>query len=77
MPSISDQAQKISCENGMDYFHTQQPNPNNLIGAVVGGPDQNDGYPDARDDYSHSEPTTYTNAALVGSLAFLSSLHSN
>lgn len=77
IPSMRDHPQKIFCENGMDYFHTQNPNPNKLIGAVVGGPDQNDGYPDGRDDYSHSEPATYTNAALVGSLAYLTTFDSH
>lgn len=41
------------------------------MGAVVGGPDQQDQFPDQRSDYDHSEPATYTNAPLVGALAYL------
>lgn len=77
IPSVRVHLQKIGCEDGFDYFHTQDPNPNDLVGAIVGGPSQSDGYPDARDDYSHSEPATYINGALVGSLAYLSSVYPN
>jgi hypothetical protein len=42
-----------------------------LVGAVVGGPDGGDAYTDSRDNYAQAEPSTYTNAPLVGALAFL------
>ncbi|GKD89483.1 endoglucanase 3, partial [Tanacetum coccineum] len=35
---------------------------NHTNGAIVGGPNNNDFYPDECKDYIHSEPTTYTNA---------------
>ncbi|RZC92753.1 hypothetical protein C5167_007813 [Papaver somniferum] len=61
---------KIGCNEGMsNWFSTSNPNPNNHIGAIVGGPDSNDEFKDMRSDYSHSEPTTYMNAAVVGSVA--------
>ncbi|ERN03164.1 hypothetical protein AMTR_s00003p00122090 [Amborella trichopoda] len=47
------------------------PNPNQLVGAVVGGPDLHDRFPDLRSDYEQSEPATYINAPLVGALAYL------
>ncbi|MED6217461.1 hypothetical protein PIB30_017900 [Stylosanthes scabra] len=46
------------------------PNPNVLEGAVV-SPDRNDNYVDRRDDFQLAEPTTVTNAPLLGVLAFL------
>ncbi|KAL1542750.1 Beta-glucosidase cel3A [Salvia divinorum] len=70
LPSIAVHSQEMGCESGFQpYYYGSSPNPNTLTGAVVGGPDQNDFFPDERGDYSHSEPTTYTNAALVGCLA--------
>lgn len=47
------------------------PDPNILVGAIVGGPNEHDQFPDERSDYEHSEPATYTNAPLVGTLAYL------
>lgn len=52
-------------------MNSESPNPNTLVGAVVGGPDLNDRFPDERSDYEQSEPATYINAPLVGSLAYL------
>ncbi|XP_068647567.1 endoglucanase 3 [Aristolochia californica] len=72
LPSKSDHPQTIGCDGGFQpFFYSSNPNPNILIGAVVGGPDQNDQYSDERTDYSQSEPATYINAALVGPLAYL------
>ncbi|KAI6696211.1 hypothetical protein NL676_016330 [Syzygium grande] len=48
----------------------QQPESDQLTGAVVGGPDIEDRYNDSRAHFVHSEPTTYINAPLVGVLAF-------
>ncbi|KAJ8625345.1 hypothetical protein MRB53_033875 [Persea americana] len=71
LPSVADHPNAIGCDGGFQpYFYTSNPNPNILIGAVVGGPDQNDGFSDERTDYSHSEPATYINAAIVGPLAY-------
>ncbi|GMY07781.1 endoglucanase 4-like isoform X1 [Fagus crenata] len=68
--------QPIDCKNGSSYFSSNNPNPNMLIGAVVGGPDIKDSYSDSRADFVQSEPTTYINAPLVGLLAYFNT-HSN
>ncbi|KAE8022240.1 hypothetical protein FH972_008056 [Carpinus fangiana] len=71
LPSVTSHPDTITCDGGFDPFlHSSNPNPNILTGAIVGGPNDNDGFPDDRTDYSHSEPTTYINAAIVGPLAY-------
>lgn len=71
LPSISSHPAKIECGSGFSIMHSDIPNPNTLIGAVVGGPDEHDHFPDIRSDYFQSEPATYINAPLVGSLSYL------
>ena len=71
LPSIASHPGKIQCTAGFSVMSSAAPNPNLLIGAVVGGPDKNDRFPDQRSDYEQSEPATYMNAPLVGSLAYL------
>ncbi|KAH6755490.1 glycosyl hydrolase 9B13 [Perilla frutescens var. hirtella] len=71
LPSISAHPSKIQCSSGFTVMNSQSPNPNVLTGAIVGGPDQNDRFPDQRSDYEQSEPATYINAPLVGALAYL------
>ncbi|KAI9081553.1 hypothetical protein K1719_036439 [Acacia pycnantha] len=73
LPSLQNQPEHISCKGGSPYYETQNPNPNLLVGAVVGGPDFTDSYSDSRPDFPHSEPTTYINAPLVGALAYFKS----
>ncbi|KAB2072873.1 hypothetical protein ES319_A07G046800v1 [Gossypium barbadense] len=73
LPSITLHPQHIDCTGGATYFYTNNPNPNLLTGAVVGGPDIKDSYADSRADFAHSEPTTYINAPLVGLLAYFKS----
>ncbi|MED6220256.1 hypothetical protein PIB30_043213 [Stylosanthes scabra] len=73
LPSMDMQRGHIDCKGGSSYFQTQNPNPNVLLGAVVGGPDINDFYADSRSDFVHSEPTTYINAPFVGALAYFKS----
>ena len=71
LPSLTSHPQAIGCDGGFQpFFYSANPNPNILTGAIVGGPNQNDGYPDQRSDYSHSEPATYINAAMVGPLSY-------
>ncbi|KAF5792215.1 putative cellulase [Helianthus annuus] len=73
LPSKTTHPQSFGCEGGFQpFYYTSNPNPNILVGAIVGGPNNNDFYPDERTDYSHSEPATYINGAIVGPLAFLS-----
>ncbi|XP_058188131.1 endoglucanase 17 [Rhododendron vialii] len=71
LPCIAAHPAKIQCSSGFSIMNSQSPNPNILVGAVVGGPDQHDHFPDRRSDYEQSEPATYINAPLVGSLAYL------
>ncbi|XP_028797241.1 endoglucanase 4-like [Neltuma alba] len=73
LPSLDTQPNHITCKGGSSYFETQNPNPNLLVGAVVGGPDFTDSYSDSRLHFIHSEPTTYVNAPLVGALAYFKS----
>lgn len=47
------------------YLYSSSPNPNLLIGAVVGGPDNRDAFADDRNNYHQSEPATYINAPFV------------
>ncbi|CAI9096049.1 OLC1v1032116C3 [Oldenlandia corymbosa var. corymbosa] len=72
LPSIQAHPAHIGCKEGSRYFLSPNPNPNRLIGAVVGGPNTTDAFPDARPFFQESEPTTYVNAPLVGLLAFFS-----
>ncbi|GAV76134.1 Glyco_hydro_9 domain-containing protein [Cephalotus follicularis] len=72
IPSIHAHPNKVGCNDGYSsYYTSSNPNPNTHMGSIVGGPDINDHFNDLRSDYSHSEPTTYMNAAFVGSVAAL------
>ncbi|KAI4318689.1 hypothetical protein MLD38_032363 [Melastoma candidum] len=70
LPSIKDHPQFIACKEGSVYFNTTDPNPNLLVGAIVGGPEEDDKYEDDRADFRKSEPTTYINAAFVGAFSY-------
>ncbi|KAJ4837631.1 Esterase/lipase/thioesterase [Turnera subulata] len=72
IPSIHAHPDHISCNDGFQYFHSGSPNPNVLVGAIVGGPDNRDNFGDDRHNYVQSEPATYINAPFVGALAFFS-----
>ncbi|EXC34348.1 hypothetical protein L484_006703 [Morus notabilis] len=70
IPSIRVHPTKVGCNEGQNlYFSSTKPNPNIHVGALVGGPNSNDQFNDVRSDYSHLEPTSYINAAFVGSVA--------
>ena len=70
--SIKKDNKLVTCHDGFNiWYSSSSPNPNVLVGAVVGGPDENDGYSDSRSDYQRGEPTTVTPAPLVGVLAQL------
>ncbi|KAK4435406.1 Endoglucanase [Sesamum alatum] len=72
LPSIHTTPAKIGCNDAYStWYSSSKPNPNTHVGAIVGGPDSNDHFTDSRSDFSHSEPTTYMNAAFVGSVAAL------
>ncbi|KAF1001784.1 endoglucanase 16-like [Apium graveolens] len=54
-----------------DWFNPNKPNPNELTGAFVGGPDKTDNFQDLRSASSYTEPVTYCNSLAVGVLAKL------
>ncbi|XP_010271277.1 PREDICTED: endoglucanase 8-like [Nelumbo nucifera] len=72
LPSVRAHPARIGCKAGSRYFLSPNPNPNVLVGAVVGGPNSSDAFPDSRPFFQESEPTTYINAPLVGLLAYFS-----
>ncbi|KAI5595370.1 hypothetical protein BDE02_03G134200 [Populus trichocarpa] len=72
VPSIHAHPNRISCNDGFQYLYSSSPNPNVLVGAIVGGPDNRDHFADDRNSYQQSEPATYINAPFVGALAFFS-----
>ncbi|OMP02813.1 Glycoside hydrolase, family 9 [Corchorus olitorius] len=72
VPSVHAHPDKITCNNGFQYLYSSSPNPNVLVGAIVGGPDSRDNFADDRNNYQQSEPATYINAPFVGALAFFS-----
>nr|QCQ73712.1 endo-(1,4)-beta-D-glucanase [Litchi chinensis] len=72
LPSVQAHPAHIGCKAGSRFFLSPNPNPNLLAGAVVGGPNVTDAFPDSRPFFQESEPTTYINAPLVGLLAFFS-----
>ncbi|GAB2267653.1 hypothetical protein Dimus_002636 [Dionaea muscipula] len=70
-PSIKVHPKFIGCQEGYtSYFDSPMPNMNLLVGAIVGGPAENDVYDDSRVAFNQSEPTTYINAPFVGVLAY-------
>ncbi|KAL2518804.1 Endoglucanase 8 [Abeliophyllum distichum] len=72
LPSVAAHPARIGCKAGSRYYLSPNPNPNILVGAVVGGPNSSDSFPDSRPFFQESEPTTYINAPLVGLLAYFS-----
>ncbi|GAV72172.1 Glyco_hydro_9 domain-containing protein [Cephalotus follicularis] len=65
----------IGCTQGYDNWYSgSDPNPNVLVGALVGGPDYQDNFMDQRSNYVQTEACTYNTAPLVGVFAKLSQL---
>ncbi len=54
-----------------DEYYNPGANYQTLNGALVGGPDINDYYNDARDDYRSNEVATDYNAGFQGAIAYL------
>ena len=71
LPSIAAHPEKIQCQQGWEYYNSNNPNTNVASGAIIGGPDQNDNLNDVRSNYAQMEPTLYINAPMVGVLAVL------
>ncbi|MBA0584986.1 hypothetical protein Gorai_015779, partial [Gossypium raimondii] len=62
----------INC--GMSFarwFNKNSPNPNELTGAILGGPDKQDKFSDLRWTSIYTEPCTYVNSLAVAGLAKL------
>ncbi|KAK4759310.1 hypothetical protein SAY87_022441 [Trapa incisa] len=65
----------VSCPMSfVNWFTKNTPNPNELTGAILGGPDRYDQFTDKRWTSSMTEPCTYINSMAVGPLAKLASL---
>ncbi|XP_076895707.1 endoglucanase 12-like [Bidens hawaiensis] len=62
---------KYSCQGGFQWLSSGKPNPHNITGAMVGGPDRFDKFKDVRANYSYTEPTLAGNAGLVVALVSL------
>ncbi|KAI5056589.1 hypothetical protein GOP47_0028407 [Adiantum capillus-veneris] len=64
--------QTVACAEGFHLWYARNAtNPNEAVGAIVGGPDQHDAFRDLRSNSEQLEPTTYTNALFTGVLARL------
>ncbi|XP_027101547.1 endoglucanase 1-like [Coffea arabica] len=72
VPSVHAHPGRVSCSDGFQYLYSRLPNPNILVGAILGGPDSRDNFADDRNNYQQSEPATYINAPFVGAVAFFS-----
>ncbi|KDP28223.1 hypothetical protein JCGZ_13994 [Jatropha curcas] len=70
--SIPNDKVKYGCEGGWKWRNTRRPNPNIIVGAMVGGPDQRDDFQDIRSNYNYTESTIAGNAGLVAALVALS-----
>ncbi|XP_059661919.1 endoglucanase 11-like [Cornus florida] len=65
----------IGCTQGYDNWYSRlEPNPNVVVGALVGGPDCQDNFSDERGNYMQTEACTYNTAPLVGVFAKLNQL---
>ena len=66
----------IGCTQGYDNWYSRDaPNPNVVVGALVGGPDCQDHFSDERGNFMQTEACTYNTAPLVGVLARLNQLY--
>ncbi|KAF5200715.1 Endoglucanase [Thalictrum thalictroides] len=63
--------QQHSCVEGDKWLSSKDPNPNVLIGGMVGGPDKDDNFIDSRENPVFTEPTISGNAGLVAALIAL------
>ncbi|KAF9587080.1 hypothetical protein IFM89_039700 [Coptis chinensis] len=71
-PSGKTKVEKVyTCHGGWAWFNSTKPNPNEITGAMVGGPYKSDKFKDDRKDYGHTEPTLAGNAGLVAALVSL------
>ncbi|XVF73896.1 hypothetical protein PTKIN_Ptkin13bG0017400 [Pterospermum kingtungense] len=59
------------CTDGFKWLDSTEPNPNEAVGALVGGPFLNETFIDSRNNSMQAEPTTYNTAVIVGLLSSL------
>lgn len=65
----------VGCTQGYDnWYGRPDPNPNVLVGALVGGPDGEDYFEDRRGNFVQTEACTYNTAPLVGVFAKLNAV---
>ncbi|TVU15388.1 hypothetical protein EJB05_38907, partial [Eragrostis curvula] len=64
---------KYTCTGGRRWLDSKKADPNVLTGAMVGGPDKDDGFQDVRANHAQAEPTLVGNAALVAALVAVTS----
>ncbi|XP_051139484.1 endoglucanase 25-like [Andrographis paniculata] len=69
--SIPWDEKKRSCSEGGQYLNSKYKNPNDLVGAMVGGPDKNDVFLDDRNRPWFTQPSISSNAGLVSALVAL------
>ncbi|GJU91340.1 endoglucanase 12-like protein [Tanacetum coccineum] len=67
--SIPNNDIKFSCKGGFQWMSSSEPNPNTIMGAMVGG--LFDIFLDERSNSSYTEPTLVGNAGLVAALVSL------
>ncbi|GAB4842799.1 hypothetical protein Ancab_012777 [Ancistrocladus abbreviatus] len=72
--SVSILRTPVGCTEGFEmWYNRPQANPNVIHGALVGGPNNYDGFIDDRSNYEQTEPTLSGTAPLVGLFAKLTS----
>ena len=71
--SIPNDHKNYSCTGGWKWRDSPNRNPNNITGAMVGGPNRFDQFQDSRKNYNYTEPTLAGNAGLVAALISLTS----
>ncbi|XP_025604005.1 endoglucanase 25-like [Arachis hypogaea] len=69
---MSEKGKKYGCGGGWKWRDRRKPNPNVIVGAMVGGPDKLDGFNDLRSNYNYTEPSLAGNSGLVAALVALS-----
>jgi hypothetical protein len=70
--SLPSNVNSRGCTTGLKYLQTSSPNPHELAGAMVGGPDAQDRFSDVRSNYNFTEPTIVGTALLAAALVSLS-----
>lgn len=69
---LSEVKQPVNCPMSFVYWYNKDvANPNELTGAILGGPDKKDNFVDQKSASPYTEPCTYINSLAVGALAKL------